>query len=131
MKRKFILDTFALLAYLKKENSHEKVKSLLSSDTAQILINDINLGETFYILARERGIEKAEYFLNIILPTLPITNTGNALPDVIEAAKIKAKHPISYADSFTVATALKEKAAIITGDPDFKLVEKIVKVEWL
>ena len=57
--------------------------------------------------------------------------SGNTLQDVIHAAKIKARYPMSYADCFAVATAIKEKAAIITGDPDFKHIEKIVSVEWL
>lgn len=38
---------------------------------------------------------------------------------------------MSYADCFAVATAIKEKATIIIGDPDFKQIEKIVSVEWL
>ncbi|ODS34829.1 MAG: hypothetical protein SCARUB_00089 [Candidatus Scalindua rubra] len=80
-----MLDTYALLAYLKKEDEYEKVATILSSDTAHPLMNDINIGETFYILVRERGQEDAEYFLNVILPTLPITNIGNTLLDVIEA----------------------------------------------
>jgi predicted nucleic acid-binding protein len=107
------------------------VENLLSSKEIQLLMNDINIGETFYILARERGLDKAEYFINAILPNLPITKIGNTLTEVIEAAKIKAQYPISYADSFAVATAIREKAAIITGDPDFKHVEKIVKIDWL
>ena len=131
MRKKYLLDSYALLAYLKEENSYEKVKIPLSSDNTHILMNEINIGETFYILARERGMEKANYFFNIILPTLPIINIGNTLQDVIEAAKIKAKYPLSYADCFAVATAYKERAAIITGDSEFKLVEKIVRVEWL
>ncbi len=31
-------------------------------------MNDINIGETFYILAKERGQKEAKYFLNVILP---------------------------------------------------------------
>jgi ribonuclease VapC len=50
---------------------------------------------------------------------------------VIDAAKIKAQYPISYADCFAVATAIREKAVVITGDPDFKHVEKIVEIDWL
>ena len=94
-------------------------------------MNDINIGETFYILARERGLDQAEYFINAILPNLPITKIGNTLTEVIEAAKIRAQHPISYADCFVVATAIREKASILTGDPDFKHVEKIVAIDWL
>jgi predicted nucleic acid-binding protein len=119
------------LAYLKQEDRYEKVKNLLLTEEIELLMNDINIGETFYILARERGLEKAEYFINVILPTLPITYISNTLQEVIQAAKIKAQYPISYADAFAVSTALKEKASIITGDPDFGRVEKIVKIEWL
>jgi uncharacterized protein len=131
VKKKGILDSFALLAYLKQEKGHEKVKNLFSSDEHQSLMNDLNVGETFYILMRERGPERAEYFVSTILPTLPILTVSNTLEDVIEAAKIKAQYPISYADAFAVATALKEKASIVTGDPNFKHVEKIVKVDWM
>lgn len=131
MKRKSLIDSFALLAYLKQENNYTKVADLLSSKEPQLLMNDINIGETFYILARERGLDKAEYFINAILPNLPITRIGNTLTEVIHAAKIKAQYPISYADCFAVATAIRERAVIITGDPDFKFVEKMVKIDWL
>ena len=94
-------------------------------------MNDINIGETFYILARERGLDQAEYFIDAILPNLPITKMGNTLIEVIHAAKIKAQYPIAYADCFAVATAVREKAVIVTGDPDFKQVEKIVTIDWL
>lgn len=94
-------------------------------------MNDINIGETFYILARERGMEKADYYLQVILSNLPITHIENTLHEVIKASRIKAKYPISYDDCFAVATACKERATVITGDPTFKLVEKLVNVEWL
>ena len=131
MKRKSLIDSYALLAYLKQENNYRKVENLLSSKETQPLMNDINIGETFYILARERGLDKTEYFINAILPNLPIIKIGNAFSEVMQAAKIKAQYPISYADCFAVATAIREKAVIITGDPDFKHVEKIVEIDWL
>ena len=131
MKQKKVLDSFALLAYLKMEGRYKKVKDLLASEEVHLVINEINVGETFYILARERGIEKAEYFVNTILPSLPIETVPNTLRDVIEAARIKSTHSISYADCFVVATAAREDAAIITGDPEFKKVQKAVAIDWM
>lgn len=131
MKQKSLIDSFALLAYLKQESNYQKVEDLLSSKETQLLMNDINIGETFYILARERGLDQAEYFISAILPNLPITKIGNTLTEVIDAAKIKAQYPISYADCFVVATAIRERAVIVTGDPDFKQVEKVVTIDWL
>lgn len=131
MKKKKLLDSFALLAYLNKENNYDKVKSLLLSQGVILLINEINLGEIFYILIRERGIEKAEYFMNTIFPSLAITPVANTFSNILEASRIKAKYPISYADCFAVATALKEDASIVTGDPEFKKVQEIVEIDWL
>ena len=131
MKQKKVLDSFALLAYLKMEGRYKKVKDLLASEEVHLVINEINVGETFCILARERGIEKAEYFVNTILPSLPIETVPNTLRDVIEAARIKSTHSISYADCFVVATAAREDAAIITGDPEFKKVQKAVAIDWM
>jgi len=130
MKKKKVLDSFAILAYLKMEGKYKKVKDLLASDEV-LFMNDINVGEAFYVLAKERGVEKAEYFVNTVLPNLPIEVVPNALQDVLEAARIKATHSISYADCFVVATALKKDAAIVTGDPEFKKVQKTVEIEWM
>ncbi len=131
MKKKKLLDSYALLAYLKAERGHEKVKALLSSAGDTLLVNDINLGETYYILARERGMEQAGYFMNVIFPSLPITHIENRLADVIEAARIKSVHALSFADCFAAATAMKEKASIVTGDPEFRKIENQVRIEWI
>ena len=130
MKKKKVLDSFAILAYLKMEGKYKKVKDLLASDEV-LFMNDINVGEAFYVLAKERGVEKAEYFVNTVLPNLPIKVVPNTLQDVLEAARIKATHSISYVDCFVVATALKKDAAIVTGDPEFKKVQKTVEIEWM
>lgn len=131
MSGKRVLDSYALLAYLKKEDKYEKVKNLLGSKGAVLLMNEINLGECFYILARERGMDRADYFVQSILPSLPIIKRSNTFQDVIEAAKIKSAHALSYADCFAVQTAREENAPIVTGDPEFKKVEKLVKIDWL
>jgi ribonuclease VapC len=56
---------------------------------------------------------------------------SNSFTDVLEAARIKARLPISYADAFAVATAQRERAVIVTGDPEFRKVEHLVTVKWL
>lgn len=131
MRKKKLLDSFALLAYLKKEDNYQKVVHIISSEDVLSMINEINLGEVFYILARERGAEKAEYFMNTILPSLAIRRIPNSFEDILEAARIKAGHSLSYADCFAVATARREDAPIVTGDPEFRKVENIVKIDWL
>ena len=89
------------------------------------------LRETYYILAKERGLEIADYFLQNILGALPIKPLSNSFSEVIEAAKIKAQYPISYADALVVATALRERIPVLTGDPEFEKVKHLIEIEWL
>jgi len=131
VKKKIVLDSFALLAYLKKEAGFEKVKRLLADNDVHALINEINLGETYSIIARERGLDQADYFADIMMPSMPITRVANALKEVIEAARIKAKYSLSYADCFAAATSYRERAPLITGDPEFKKVKDIIEIDWL
>ncbi|MCK5203238.1 MAG: type II toxin-antitoxin system VapC family toxin [Desulfobacterales bacterium] len=134
MKRKKLLDSYALLAYLNKEDGFEKVRNVLANaqkSSLPVLMNELNVGETYYILYRKRGHEQAEYFLDTILAGLPISMISNDFNAVISASKIKARNALSFADCFAVATAQRENAAILTGDPEFKNVEKLVKIDWL
>jgi predicted nucleic acid-binding protein len=131
VKKKSVLDAYALLAYLKKESGHARVRDLLASESSSLFINAINVGEVFYIFARAHGIKAAEYFQSVILPSLPVHIVENALDDVLQAARIKAAHALSFADCFAAATAIRESACLVTGDPEFKKLEKALQIEWL
>jgi len=47
-----------------------------------------------------------------------------------EAAKLKALYRIAYADCFAAALALKLKAPVVTGDPEFKKLDDRIDVIW-
>jgi predicted nucleic acid-binding protein len=113
------------------EGGFAKVKSILSSRTSTILMNEINIGETYYILARERGLDNATYFTDVILPSLPITPVSNTLKEVLQAARIKAENSLSFADCFAVATAISQEAVVITGDREFKKISHLVEIDWV
>jgi ribonuclease VapC len=120
------------MAYLKKEKGCEAVIKMLSDQKGNSLImNEINVGESYYIIAGARGVSEADYFVETILPNLPIRLISNTFDDIIEVAKLKAAHPMSYADCFAVATAVREKASIVTGDTGFKAVKNLVEIDWL
>jgi ribonuclease VapC len=128
------LDSYALLAYLNKEGGFKKVRNVLANAQKSgppVMMNELNVGETYYILYRNRGHEQAEYFLDAVLAGLPISMISNDFDNVIAAAKIKAQHALSFADCFAVATAQQENAVILTGDPEFKNVENLVEIDWL
>jgi predicted nucleic acid-binding protein len=133
VKNAFVLDTFAMLAYLQKESGYERVRDLLSTGQGggAIIMNAINIGEVYYILARERSVKEADFFIDLIVPSLNIIVELNDIQDVIAAARIKAAFPISYGDAFAAATSQKHSAVLLTGDPDFKHIETLIDIEWL
>lgn len=131
MKKKNVLDAFSLIAYLKEEPGHSEVHDLLASKNTDLFINAINLGEVFYIFARNQGLRAAEFVLNAILPSLSITILENSLDDVIAAARLKAAHAVSFADCCAAQSAIRENASLVTGDPEFKKLASIIKIDWI
>ena len=132
MKR-ILFDAHAILRWTQKERGYQKVKSLLIAcreESALGYMNQINLGEVYYKTIRAIGLEEAQKFLENFL-RLPLSII---LPDseiIWKASEIKAEYAISYADCFAAATAIRYKATVLTGDPEFKKIESLVSVEWL
>jgi predicted nucleic acid-binding protein len=48
-----------------------------------------------------------------------------------QAAIYKAAHKMSLADAFAASLAKERKAELVTGDPEFKPLEKEIRIRWL
>jgi len=132
-ERVFVLDSYAVLAYLNAEPGQVQVSETLAlaqDNHCQVILCHISLGEVLYITERRRGLTHAQRVLALV-ESLPLLNQEISRNLVLDAAHIKAQYPISYADSFVVATAQRTKGTILTGDPEFKTVEDLVNIIWL
>ncbi|NUM62341.1 MAG: PIN domain-containing protein, partial [Ignavibacteriaceae bacterium] len=49
----------------------------------------------------------------------------------LQAAQYKAYHKVSYADAFAAALAKMKKAQLVTGDREFKVLEREIKINWI
>ena len=64
-----VLDASALVAYLWKQAGHEKVQDFLSKaaeSEKRLLMATVNLGEVYYLLIRDHGLEEADKILRLI-----------------------------------------------------------------
>ena len=132
-KTTYLLDSFALLAYLNDEPGGERVQEILvlgKSHKCRLVMSLINLGEVLYITERTRGLPTAQT-VQALIESLPLELLEASRDLILDAAHIKASHPLSYADTFAVASAIRENAIILTGDPEYKTIEDLVQVEWL
>jgi predicted nucleic acid-binding protein len=131
----YVLDSFALLAYLDGEAGMPRVRRVLERATAQrhrVYLSLINLGEALYVTERERGLSEARRTLGAV-DQLPLEVVGVSRATVLAAAHIKARFPIAYADAFAVVTAQDRGGIVMTGDPEFEPLAEagVVAVEWL
>ena len=129
----FVLDSYAVLAYLGDEPGRERVQGLLEQaekGDCRVVLSLINLGEVAYIVEREEGLGKAQEALGVI-DQLPVGILAVERETVLTAAHIKAHYPLAYADAFAIAAALEHEGVVLTGDPEFEQVRDIVKVERL
>ena len=129
----FVLDSYALLAYFADEKGRDQVEKVLidaSSNDAILRMSVINLGEVIYIAERKRGLPAAQLTLSRI-KELPIKLIDIDESLALTAAHIKSEYAITYADCFAAALSIQHKSILLTGDPEFKKIEHLAKIEWL
>jgi predicted nucleic acid-binding protein len=108
-----VLDAWAVMAMYEARPCAQVVAATIDEGAA--VMSAINLGEVLYRLERGRGrvparraVERVRALCRVDQPDWPI---------VVQAAQVKARGRVSYADAFCVATALRHRAPLWTGDP--------------
>jgi ribonuclease VapC len=128
-----VLDSYALLALLRDEPGAEIVAGLLERAGQQnrsVHMTEVNYAEVQYTIRRKDG-ETVWASIAGELQAVPIEfhPADRRLADV--AAGFKARFRISLADAFAAALAKERKAELVTGDPEFRVLEKEIKIRWL
>lgn len=136
--KSYVLDSHALLTYIRKEHGNLTVRQILGEGLrgqAQIAMSVVNFGEVYFMLCKKSTYAKAEtvwrstnrYRIALFMADLNRT---------FAAAKLKAtystsKQSLSYADCFAAALAQELNATLITGDPEFKVLEKVINIQFV
>lgn len=130
-----VLDAWAIIAWLKDEQPAEKVESLLKSAERRerkLFMNIINVGEVFYASVKTRDHAYGERVLQDLRYRVATISADDDL--VMQAARLKVQHAISYADAFAAATAIAHALPLVTGGPELRAMaskEKALKLEWI
>jgi predicted nucleic acid-binding protein len=128
-----VLDSWALMSFFKGEASAAEVETLIhkaSGAKARLLLCVVNWGEIYYAMWRAGGKAAAENVAaDLTRMPIELVDAGYALAR--QAAIYKATHKMSFAEAFAAALAKIEKAELVTGDLEFKPLEKEIKINWL
>lgn len=131
-----VLDSWAVMAFLKGEPAAAEVEKLIeraADNKSKLFLCVVNWGEIYYNIWRAAGPvgRAAADRVAEDLSRLPIELVDADLALSRQAAIFKAAHKMSYADCFAAALAKVKNSELVTGDPEFKEVEKEIKIHWL
>ena len=132
MKR-YVFDSYAMIAYFEDEPGADRVAQILRQliqGKAKGYMSAVNWGEVYYNTMREEGIAETERVI-LQLDKFPIQIVEVNRDFAYEAAKLKGKYRIAYADCFAVALSMKLKASLLTGDPEFRKLKEPISIEWI
>jgi ribonuclease VapC len=131
--RAVIVDSWAVMAYFQDEPAAEKVQQILTDahkTNVRLMMSVVNAGEVWYNYVRRSHERKADERIEQLgLLGIEFVIADWALTR--KAAMLKAKHAIAYADCFAAALAIREHGRVLTGDPEFEELDKVVQIEWL
>lgn len=129
----YVLDTWAVIAYLEDEPSGEQVEDLIATaheEQIPIYMSVVNVGEVWYTMAREISEEEANASVKSLRDLrIQFENADWELTQ--EAARFKSQNKMSYADCYAAALAKVKKADLVTGDNEFKPLDGQIKISWL
>jgi predicted nucleic acid-binding protein len=128
-----VLDASALLAMFFGEAGMEQVRSLFhkAADADRTLfIAAVNWAEVLYKVEQKQGREglaTAKRFERTMPLEVAMLDRGLAE----SAAALKSDHDLGLADAFAAALAKEKRAELVSGDLEFKPLEKEIKINWL
>ncbi|MBM3296361.1 MAG: type II toxin-antitoxin system VapC family toxin [Candidatus Aminicenantes bacterium] len=128
-----VLDAHALMAFLEKEPGFDKVAKLFAAaadNDESMEMTAVNYGEVVYGVLREYGQPRTNEVEAFIL-TLPVRIVAADIELAREAARFKARYKIAYADCFAAALSRLRRVPLLTGDGEFRALEKEIAVTWL
>jgi predicted nucleic acid-binding protein len=129
--RRYVLDANALIGLLEdRSGTAPRVRRLLEEALRQdlpLLLSAVNWGEVFYISWRQHGEANAR-LADVKLRQLPIVVIPADIDRATRAAALKQKHSLGYADAFAAELALERGAWLVTADPEFTKLGKVLSV---
>ncbi len=129
-----ILDSSAMIAYLRKEEGAAVVEQILIEPTIDCYAHAINLCEVYYDALRVGGAVEAEKFMQDLLAFKVIERNDFDESFWKEVAHLKAVHRASLADFCAVVLANRLNGVFLTADHhEFDKIaqDKVCSIEFI
>ena len=128
----YVLDAHPIVGSYRGESCRPVVQALVRQarqGTVDLRLTSVNAGEIVYGVERALGraagedaLQEIQVWTHIVVADLELA---------LRAGWFKLRGGISYADCFAAALAHRDGIPLITGDPEFRRVEDVIKIAWL
>ena len=122
-----------VIAYLEDEDAAAKVPDIIADaheEQISLLMTVVNAGEVWQH-RRSTNIRRDADASIKQLRDLGIEFVDADWSLAKDAGYFKSKNKMSFADGFAAALAKQRKAHLVTGDPEFRQIEKEITISWL
>lgn len=117
-----LVDSWSWIEYLNGTLPGEKVRELIENSREKVIVSTVNIAEVYKAFLRDfpypDNERLAESSKAAIIQRSYVYDVDEEI--AVESAKINHKMKLGLGDSIMYATALREGAKVLTGDPHFK-----------
>ena len=128
-----VLDSWPILEWIRDRQPATDIVAKLFAEseagTARLFMSAINVGEVYYFLLKHHSEKLAESWRESSR-TLPASIGVPTADEIWDAALLKGRYPIAYADAFAAALAHKYHCPLVTGDPELRSIADL-ELDWV
>jgi predicted nucleic acid-binding protein len=122
-----LVDSWAWIEYFQGTVAGKKVREVIENPEQKIIVSTINIAEVYNAFLRDYDESSAETARKTIRQRSYVIDVTEEI--AIASAKIKHELKWGLGDSIIYATARREGALILTGDPHFKEIKEVIYLE--
>lgn len=130
-KMTVLVDSWAWIEYFKGTCAGERVKELLENSQDKVIVSTVNIVEVYNSFlsdySRPDNDRYAEASRNAMEQRSYVYEVDKKI--AVDSAKIKHEKKWGLGDSIIYATAKREGALVLTGDPHFRGLNDVIYLE--
>lgn len=130
-KMTVLVDSWAWIEYFKGTLAGEKVKELLENSQDKIIVSTVNIAEVYNSFLRDYSYPDNDRYAKASRSAMKQRSYICEVDEMIavDSAKIKHEKKLGLGDSIIYATAKREEAKVMTGDPHFRGLNDVIFLE--
>ncbi|MDI6820301.1 MAG: type II toxin-antitoxin system VapC family toxin [Candidatus Hodarchaeaceae archaeon] len=119
-----LVDSWAWVEYFRGSEAGRRAREVIEGSEEVAIVSAINVAEVFHWVLRFYDERTAEEKREAMKQRAFVCDVGEEV--AVDAAKLRLRKGLGLGGAIVYATAKREKAEILTGDPDFNGLDGVI-----